>query len=789
MLRATILTLGLTTSCMAFLGDWKVWAPSHDARMAVVLENTAWVATGGGVMEWDLKAEASIASRMHSRRDGLPTMDFASVVLDSQKTVWAIGSDGRIGYRPLGASAWQSATSYASEGWSFTPRAAMYWKNFLVLGTDKGLSLYSIRSMSAEDNVKSFGTMSGTVTAVMVTPGAKSKPDTLWVGLDAGALYYATPNWDSVGKPGHFLADPSKWKLATNYGISSPFFTLIRDSNGVRLGDSRFEWSDPSGRLNIRWDTLSWNGNSPRVASSVHAAAAGSNLVVSTSTGGAKLVGPEGVQQTASPDGSFPDNAPVNVGRKPDGTWAARFANQILSLGQNGWVSDTIRFTDADGTYSPTPATEEDLGRRRQALAFGSNGETFYGSFGGVALEPISNSDVSSVKKTLGGFYVSSAQGKWVQFGSNPYDTCISYTIGGSFPAAFKISGDMALSGAAMISIRSFERGTWMSTLHHTRKGRVLFVEPGGKNLPTCFDIPIDNLGSNINVLVYDFLPIGDTLWMGTNIGLARVVSPRPNRAPVTVETDYFKPANGTLLDLQRLVRTEVSGSPWIVGSSNGRLAMYPASGSWWVDDTTRSTALILSDSSASSASMNQSYVSLAVDAQGQIWAAGEKGIDIVQIDPPEIAGRAPSFRHVRRVTTADGLPDNQVWDMELDVSTGKALVATPSAVALWTSPYRPIAPKLVKSRIQVWPNPVRLRQMGDNPTLFVDGATPGSRFDLLAADGTLVMHMDASQQTGGLFQVKLPDAKNLGKLRPGLYFWSVKDKNNSVRGPLLIAE
>ncbi len=767
MLRATILTLGLASTCMAFLGDWKVWAPTHDARMAVVLENTAWVATGGGVMEWDLKAEASIASRMHSRRDGLPTMDFASMVLDSQKTLWAIGSDGRIGYRPLGASAWQSANSYASQGWNFTPRAALYWKNFLVLGTDKGLSLYSIRSMSAEDNVKSFGSMSGTVTAVMVTPGAKSKPDTLWVSLDAGALYYATPDWDSVGKPGHFLADPSKWTLATNYGISSPFFTLIRDSSGVRLGDSRFEWSDLSGKLNIRWDTISWNGNIPRVPTAVHATATGGNLVVSTTTGGAKLVGPEGIQQTASPDGSFPDNPPVNVGRKPDGTWQARYYNRVLSYGASGWTSDTVRFTDDDGTFTATWAVGEDIGRLRQALAFGPGGETFVSSW---------NNSIGT--KTLGGYYVSNSKGQWTHFVSSPSDTCLSFT-----------ETNYVQNGAAMLTARSFERGTWMSTLHHTRKGRVLFVEPGGKNLPTCFDIPIDNLGSNINVLVYDFLPIGDTLWMGTNIGLARVVSPRPNRAPVTVATDYFKPANGTLMDLQRLVRTEISGSPWIVGSSNGRLAMFPASGSWWIDDTTRSTSLVLSDSSAGSASMNQNYVSLAVDAQGQIWAAGEKGIDIVQIDPPEIAGRAPSFRHVRRVTTADGLPDNQVWDMELDVSTGKAMVATPSAVALWTSPYRPIAPKLVKSRIQVWPNPVRLRQMGDNPTLFVDGATPGSRFDLLAADGTLVMHMDAWQQTGGLFQVKLPDAKNLGKLRPGLYFWSVKDKNNSVRGPLLIAE
>lgn len=788
MLRATILTLGLTSSCMAFLGDWKVWAPSHDARMAVVLENTAWVATGGGVMEWDLKAEASIASRMHSRRDGLPTMDFVSMVLDSQKTVWAIGSDGRIGYRPLGTSAWQSATNYAGYGWSFTPRAAMFWKNYLVLGADKGLSLYSIRSMSAEDNAKSFGSMSGTVTAVMVTPGAKSKPDTLWVSLDAGALYYATPNWDSVGKPGHSLTDPSKWTQKQHIDLKSPNWRLVKDSTGVHLSDGSV-WLDASGTTSIRSGTVAWPEGSFSVPGAVHAVRFGSGIVVSTSSSGTKLLDKNGIRQTASPEGSFPDNAPVNVERKPDGSWAARYGVHILTLGQDGWASDTIRYSYQDGTYPLEAATAEDIGRKRQALAFGPKGETIYGTFGGIRYQQIPNSDLFKVTKTLGGFYVSPTPGSWNHFGNDPYDTCISYTEEGNYGPNSGLTGLAAQSGAAMLTARSFDNGTWMSMLHHTRKGRVLFLEPGGKTLPTCFDIPIDNLGSNDNVLVNDFYPIGDTLWMGTNIGLARVVSPRPSRAPVTVSTDYFKPANGTILDIQRLVRTEISGSPWIVGSANSRLVMFPAKGFWWINDTTRSTSLVLSDSSASSASMNQNYVSLAVDAQGQIWAAGDQGIDIVQIDPPEIAGSAPSFRHVRRVTTADGLPDNQVWDMDLDVSSGKALIATPSAVALWTSPYRPIAPKLVKSRIQVWPNPVRLRQMGDNPTLFVDGATPGSRFDLLAADGTLVMHMDASQQTGGLFQVKLPDAKNLGKLRPGLYFWSVKDKQNSVRGPLLIAE
>jgi hypothetical protein len=77
----------------------------------------------------------------------------------------------------------------------------------------------------------------------------------------------------------------------------------------------------------------------------------------------------------------------------------------------------------------------------------------------------------------------------------------------------------------------------------------------------------------------------------------------------------------------------------------------------------------------------------------------------------------------------------------------------------------------------------VRLRS---EKTLYVDGATADSRFDLLASDGTLVMHLDASKMEGGQFQIPLPAPS---KLRPGLYYWSLKDSKGSVRGPLLIAE
>jgi len=110
-------------------------------------------------------------------------------------------------------------------------------------------------------------------------------------------------------------------------------------------------------------------------------------------------------------------------------------------------------------------------------------------------------------------------------------------------------------------------------------------------------------------------------------------------------------------------------------------------------------------------------------------------------------------------------------------------VIATASGLSIWTSPYRPVPVRLSKSTIKVYPNPVRLRQ---NQTLFVDGATANANFDLVAADGTLVLHVDHSKSTDGLFQIQLPATS---KLRPGVYYWSLKDSRNSAHGPLLVGE
>ena len=730
--------------------------------MAVVHGDVAWVATSSGVVEWDLRAQSS---RIHTRLDGLPTMDYAAVVLDSQKTLWAIGTDGRIGYQAKGSSSWKTATSYSSQNWTFSPRAAQYWKGYLIFGTDRGLSLYSTSSKTAEDYAKTFRSLSGTVRSVMVTPGVPR--DTLWVGLDHG-IAYATPHWDSIGKPGHFLADPSKWTIKDTLGSANTDLILVRDANGVRASSWWAEWSDATGKLSISGGQVRWDGNAVAVPEAIHAVASGPNVIVSTLTRGTLLVGPSGVLQKAEPEGGFPDFAPVNARFDVSGAPYVLSNNRTWQYDRNGdvWSSDTVYYKDStNALVQASWAFNETYGtRHRQGLAIGPKGEVIVPSW--------SNPD------SKGGIFTNTGNRDWNHFYGTVEDTCLTYAEE-KYPE----------NGAALTGGRSFEAGTWLSTLVHSPPGvsspaRILFLPPGGQQKPQCFDLPRENTAAELDI-VNDFLPIGDTLWIGSAAGLARVPSPKLTYPPtLATQTTYFKPADLSTPFLFRLAKTTFAGRDWIVGAAKGRLALYPTHGGW---GTPVRTSLITSDSSAPT--LKQDYYALAVDAQGQIWAGGKDGIDIVQLVEPEFDSLPPSFFHVRRITTADGLLDNTIYDFDLEVSTGKALIVSPSGVALWSSPFRPLATKLAKAAVRVYPNPVRLRDHRDGPAdkvLIVDGATVGSRLDLLAADGTLVMHLDETKQVGGRFQVELPASS---KLRPGLYFWSLKDKKGSVRGPLLIAE
>ena len=747
MRRAILLSLGLLCPIQAFLGNWKIWSPVQTGRMAVLRSGqTVLAATTGGVVEWN---PSTSTGSVHTGLNKLSTLTLASLVADSSGGIWAIGVDGHVSVLPAGASFWEDAGSYPSSGWTFTPGAATYWKGYLVLGGPQGLSLFSTTDRIAVDNISTFGSMTDTVTSVM------ANNDTLWVSLPGGLAFahdsvWKTDSADShIGKAGYYLT-ANRWTVRN--AASRAQYVLLQDSSsGVHLGLAG-QWSDLAHGLRIDYDTLKWSGGSAVVPGARHAISTDWGYFVSSASEGLVQVAQDGTVHVLHPDGALPDALPYSVAMSSNETLYHLTGSSSTRVwrrasGATSWTADTISVATS-GTR-PVWNYSYDVATARKVFTVGPKGELVVGAWGDDG--------------SHGGFLVSQAPGSWTQW-NRTNDTSFHLTVS---------SSDSTEYGVVCTSVHPGESGVWGSTLVSSNVGPIFYFPSSSTSTPLGLSIDATQINVMDQMTVNDLLPVGSDLWLATYTGLVKVPNVAPSNPPqvATGLLYWAKSFNGTTsaaLSLNRLAMFKLQNKTWILGAGNGYMGVIPAG----------ATA---SDTFYTTSDVTLSYTALAVDAQKQIWAAGNKGIDIFTLALND-AG-IPAFTYVRRVTQADGLPDNQVNDLQLDSATGKAIIATSTALCLWTSPYRPVQSRLSSKTIKVWPNPVRLRQ---NKTLFVDGATSMAQFNLFAADGTLVLHKDRNQSTYGLFQIELPST---AKLRPGVYYWSLKDDNGSVHGPLLIGE
>jgi hypothetical protein len=760
MRRALLFLLGMACSSNALLGDWKIWTPVQTSRMAVPRNaggniKSIFAATTGGVVEWD---PVLSKGTVHTGLQNLPCLDVASVVADSSGRIWAICTDGNLAILDVGVSSWTSSLtwrvgSYTTSGWTFNPGAATFWKGYLLLGGPKGLSIFSTNDTVAVDNITAFGSIRDTVTSVM------AQNDTLWISLPEGLAYATDPVWNTdsaskhIGKAGYYLS-ADRWTVLP--ALSRGAYTLLRDSTGVHLG-SLGQWSDFANGLQINGGKFSWKSGSAFVPGAAQALSTPWGYFMSTSGNGFQLLTSDGFLHPLHPDGALPDQLPHSVAITADGTLFHVVAGSSprLWIQKPGgiWAADTIKVRLPDSTgklvlTTPFWDDNETVSRHRHQFTIGPKGERVAISFGGGPWQGVQGN----------GVFVSTSTGNWSSW-SNSQDTCLAY-LPQNVPASF---------GVATISARSDSSGTWISDIGQANASpRIEFLPAGGTSHPTCLELHEADLGLQDGLAVSDFVTAGDALWLATNIGLVRVPNPSPAYPPSIAQgiSSWPDPSSAPLL--WRVTKMSLGGSTWIIGAGTGALGAHSLGG------TKTDTFFITTG-------IDQTYSTLAVDALGQLWAAGDQGIDIYSVSLD--VNNHPSFQKIKRVTRSDGLPDNAVIDLQLDLASGKALIATGGALSLWTSPFRMAPVKLAKSTIKVWPNPVRLRQ---NRILSVDGATSNANFDLVAADGTLVLHQDHSKSSYGLFKIDLPSPS---KLRPGVYYWSLKDSQNSAHGALLVGE
>lgn len=742
MRRALALSLVVPSLTSALLGDWKVWTSTNNAHHAVMRDASVMVATDGGVLEWEPGKESS---RLYTTLDGLPEIQTIALASDNLGSIWAVGAGGRLARLSRSGSRWEVYGSYAASGWTFRSHAVTSKDDLIALGGPRGLSLFSTTQRLAVDNIPSILGKSIQVNSALFYG------DTLFVGTDKGTAKCLpdAEGWSKSGTPGHYLTDPSRWRWVD----SLPNRNLVADTHVVFTVDSTL-WGDNREAIFTNGLAFAFKGKYVVVPGASHALKLpdGGYLVSSSITGPMQVLTDGTVRRVPVPN-TLPIGAlPISVAASDAGEFIA-MAHENLeavlirrSRGSNEWTKDPIEVDSGSGSSKtvihPTWDPIETIRRLRLGLTVDAQGQVAAPAY---------------VARSWGGVYLASEASRWFHLGQAS-DTC--------FHRFTTSDGDL---GPVLLSARAQPSGFWFSELispsiNLTPYDQRIYLLPKGTKGPMrCVDLPTNTVTREAQTL--DMVEIGSVLWLGTSNGLFGIDQHLRSLGRGTAS--LLQPEGIEGKSFTRLLPYSMDGQDWIVAGGEAQLGLF---------DPVHSKYYPLTD-------FDQTVRSLVVDSKNQVWAATGSGIDILQprIEQDTAGNRIPTLDRIRHIGRADGLPEEDIYSLALDVATGRALLASPHALTLWASPYRPLPEKLEKSNIKVWPNPLRLSK---TRTLFVDGVTEKADFSLLAQDGTMVLHLPKGQQTSGVFQIDLPDP---AKLRPGLYFWAVKDGNSVVKGPLLI--
>ncbi len=158
--------------------------------------NVAWIATTGGLARYAGKGAASLEQELLSA----PDVYLTSMAIDSSGGIW-IGSERGMLYYYKNGRRIQSYWSYASADWSI--RDLHLVGSSLLVGTDKGLSLFDTRKRIARTNIMTFGEFkSANIYAVTV------QADTIFLGMGEGFAAFSL-NGIAVDKAA--LGDRGSW--------------------------------------------------------------------------------------------------------------------------------------------------------------------------------------------------------------------------------------------------------------------------------------------------------------------------------------------------------------------------------------------------------------------------------------------------------------------------------------------------------------------------------------------------------------------------------------------------
>ncbi len=143
-------SLTVPLAALAKVGDWTTYTSQTDIRDLLLVGNTIWCATNGGVFRYDIAANSYL---QFNNTNGLTSIDAQALAIDQQGQIWVGFANGSINYYQPERQQWNSIKDYVGRR---IYDLALIGDSVLV-ALDIGLSLYDVRRHEVKETYKRLG--------------------------------------------------------------------------------------------------------------------------------------------------------------------------------------------------------------------------------------------------------------------------------------------------------------------------------------------------------------------------------------------------------------------------------------------------------------------------------------------------------------------------------------------------------------------------------------------------------------------------------------------------------
>jgi len=161
------------------VGQWKSFTAMKSVRSAVLVGNSIWAATGGGVFEFDT---TSGLFTKFTNIDGLDTNDVLAIAFDGTHYIWVGGAGGWVNVYDVNTHQWQKIADIANRTESTYKRiqAFSFKGDTVFIVTEFGVSIFKRSRWEFGDTYQNFGFISPHVSCMAL------QQNQIWIGTDKG---------------------------------------------------------------------------------------------------------------------------------------------------------------------------------------------------------------------------------------------------------------------------------------------------------------------------------------------------------------------------------------------------------------------------------------------------------------------------------------------------------------------------------------------------------------------------------------------------------------------------